>query len=66
MRLRKLIPLIAPLLVAACASSSPAMHVPTEAEQRACDAQGGSIEPAFAMGAYVCLLPDNPAPAGSP
>jgi len=38
------------------------MCVPTEKEQRACEAHGGSIEPALALDAYVCLLPAPAAP----
>jgi hypothetical protein len=33
------------------------MYVPTEEEVRACEARGGTIEPAHAIDAYVCLLP---------
>lgn len=49
------------ILLAACATEQP-MYVPTEAETRACLAQGGSIEPAFALNEYVCLLPAPAAP----
>ena len=48
--------------LAACATQPPPMHVPTEAEQRACEAQGGTIEPAFALNEYVCLLPETSTP----
>jgi hypothetical protein len=42
---------------AACASRSQPMYAPTQEEQRACEALGGSIQPAFALNEYVCLLP---------
>ena len=45
------------LLIAACASTQPPVQLPTEAEEQACEAQGGSIQPAYAIHAYVCLLP---------
>lgn len=41
----------------ACASQPQSMYVPTEEEVRACEAQGGTIEAAFALNEYVCLLP---------
>jgi starvation-inducible outer membrane lipoprotein len=49
--------LSAALLLAACATPPVNMHVPTQEEVAACEAQGGSIEPAYALDAYVCLLP---------
>jgi hypothetical protein len=48
------------LLTQACAAQSQPMHVLTEAEQWACEAQGGTIEPAHALNEYVCLLPSPP------
>lgn len=58
----RLLALCLAALAAACAAQSEAMYVPTEEEQRACEEQGGSIEPAFALNAYVCLLPAPSAP----
>lgn len=49
-------------LATACASHAQTMYVPTEAEVQACEAQGGTIEPAHAIDAYVCLLPPAPTP----
>ncbi|MEZ6023558.1 MAG: hypothetical protein R3C16_09170 [Hyphomonadaceae bacterium] len=43
-------------VMTACASPA-AMQPLSDAEARACEAQGGSIEPAYAIDAYVCLLP---------
>jgi hypothetical protein len=62
-RCRALVAIVCAGILAACASQAQTMYVPTEEEQRACEAQGGSIEPAFALDAYVCLLP---APAAVP
>ncbi len=55
--------LCAAFLLASCASQSQAMYVPTEEEIRACEAQGGTIEPAFALNEYVCLLPARTPPS---
>lgn len=44
------------VLLANCASQ-PAVLTPSEAETKACEARGGSIQPALALDAYVCLLP---------
>lgn len=54
------LPVIAIAALAACASQQPPMYVPTEEEQLACEARGGSIQPAFALNEYVCLLPETP------
>lgn len=36
------------------------MRMMTPQEMAECEAEGGSIEPAYALDEYVCLLPDTP------
>jgi hypothetical protein len=58
----RLVQVLLVLSLAACASQRPPMRVPTEEEARACEARGGSIEPAFALNEYVCLSPNGATP----
>jgi len=34
------------------------MSIMSEREVRECEAKGGSVEPAYALRQYVCLLPE--------
>ena len=52
--------LLSAALLGSCASP-PTMAAPSDEELAACEAQGGSIEPAYAIDAYVCLLPTDSA-----
>lgn len=52
--------LFAVIFVSGCASADQPMRLMTEQEMAACEAQGGAIEPAYALNEYVCLLPAGP------
>jgi hypothetical protein len=56
-------------LLAACAPTRPAMSTMNEREVRECEAQGGSVQPAYALHQYVCYFsgPETqPAPSTPP
>jgi len=40
----------------ACAPSRPIMSIMSEQEVRECEAQGGSVQPAYALHQYVCFF----------
>jgi uncharacterized protein len=47
------------ILLASCASAQSLTLMPSDAEVEACEAQGGSIQPAHAIDTYVCLMPPD-------
>ena len=52
--------LFAAVFVVGCATADQPMRMMTPQEMAECEAEGGSIEPAYALDEYVCLLPDTP------
>lgn len=50
-------------LASACAPTRPVMAILNEREVNECEAAGGSVEPAYALHQYVCLLDEKRAPA---
>jgi hypothetical protein len=52
--------LFAAAFVVGCATADQPMRLMTEQETSECEAQGGTIEPAYALNEYVCLLPAEP------
>ncbi len=53
-------------LAAACAPTRPIMSIMNEQEVRECEAQGGSVQPAYALHQYVCLFDSGVSPPPSP
>jgi hypothetical protein len=49
--------LFAAWLVVGCATPDPPMRMMSAQETAECEAEGGTIEPAYALNEYVCLLP---------